>query len=229
MSTNTTRAALSQSDKDTLEALRLQLRPYAIALRMWENTLEDEDRHRWDGNLENAWRDAGGTLGIWMRLRGVSVERAIIDVASALEYIGPAVQTRLLKRIGEPEDDADRKTDTAISASAVVLIARPRQAFWRGEPIEIDWDRNAAVWSFFWELSRSGKLGRPVTHFELGERVSATALSTRKARLVNDARFPGELGILIEAADGGGYLLKLPAQEIRLFEEHDGVLTEVFG
>ena len=228
MSTKPNRPNLPERVVEELETQRLRVKSFTVARRMWEDVLTDEDRQRLGGNLEEAWRKWSGTLGIWMELRGVSPSRAIIEVASEMSFLEPSVRDRLLCAIGEPEDDEDRKIDTATSTTSLVLVERPRQAFWRQDPIDIDWDRHAASWSFFWELARKAKQKKAITHFDIGEKCTATALATRKGRLVNHRRFPAKLGILIEAAKGGGYRMELPPQEIRLFEDREGKLTEVF-
>jgi hypothetical protein len=213
-----------------LQSLRLRLLPHPAALRMWERMLSEDDRRRLGGEFCSAYAALGGTVGMWMDLhRSVSYTRAVIEVAYGLGFLNIFTRDWLLGAIGEPEDDDLRKLDTATSTSALVLVASPRQAFWRGESIDIDWEYYATAWSFFWELARKSKRKQTVTHFDLGENVTPTALSTRKNRLVKYESFPNELVNLVESVRSEGYRLSLSPQDIRLFEEHDGKLVEVFG
>lgn len=212
----------------TLQSLRLLLLPHPAALRMWERISED-DRQRLGGEFCSAFETWRGAVGMWMELRGVSYTRGVIEVAYEIGSLDIPTRDWLLREIGEPEDDEDRKLDTAIATSALVLLADPRQAFWRGEVIDVDWDDKAASWSFFCELAKLSKFRQAVTYLDIGESATSGALSTRKYRLTHEEGFPRELADLVQTAPGGGYRLGLQPQDIRLFERHGGKLVEFLG
>lgn len=236
-------ASHSQLPLPVLSELQTQfrrIRPPAAAFRMWERVLTDQDRRRLvthqdrerlladrqlDANdrrhLEVDWKLAywvhHGTTGMWMHLRGVSFPRAVIDIAFRIGFLDSATRDWLLRETGELHDDSQRTVDTATVQNRLVLHERPRQAFWHGDQIEIDWDRERALWSFLWELCRKSKRSQSVTHLDLGEKTTRGALSRRKERLVNHPDFPDTLGILVEPMVGNGYQLDLPPEEIRVF------------
>jgi hypothetical protein len=100
--------------------------------------------------------------------------------------------------------------DEAIFQNKLVLIEKPKQAFWNGEPIEVEWQgKDAAQWSFIWELSKKNKRSQTVDHFDFGEKTNASMLSTRKGRLVNHPRFPPSLEMWIKSKKCCGYWLDL--------------------
>lgn len=81
--------ALPQRVVAELQTNALRIKAAVCALRLWEWVLTEDDRKRLGGELEDVWRRYG-TAGIWMKLRGVSRERAVVDVAYALNLIDPS-------------------------------------------------------------------------------------------------------------------------------------------
>ena len=86
-----------------LEEARQRIRPAVMADRIWRRLLSDVDRQQLGGNLEQAWR-RHGSVGMWMAVRGVSVERAIVDVACGLEVMSEHTAGWLLRELGEKEN-----------------------------------------------------------------------------------------------------------------------------
>jgi hypothetical protein len=64
--------------------------------------LTEDDRARLGGDLETCWRRLG-TAGIWIELCGVSVERAVVEVALSLGYSDDPTAKWLLREIGEEQ------------------------------------------------------------------------------------------------------------------------------
>ena len=65
--------------KDVIETHRLRMQNPNTALRVWKQSLTEEERNRL-GDLETAYR-RGGTVGIWAEAQGVSLDRATIELA----------------------------------------------------------------------------------------------------------------------------------------------------
>ena len=208
----------------------LRIKSTAAALRMWERMLTEKDHQRMGDDLEQAYR-AYGTAGIWMRLRGVSLERAVIDIAYGTGFLDQITRDWLLREVGQRYDDSQRTVDEAILQNKLVLIEKPKQAFWNGEPIEMEWEeKDAAQWSFFWELSKKSKRSQTVDPTDIGEKATATRLSTRKGRLVNHPLFPPSLKMWIKSKKRCGYWLDLPPHDIRIFlVDEEGKITEWTG
>ena len=165
-----------------------------------------------------------------MKLRGVSGDAALIEVAHGIGFVTESTRDLLLREVGERFADGQRTLDQAMSESKLVIVEKPRQAFWNGEPIEIDWDKEAALWSLFWELCQTSKRSRPVRRDDLTEDMTPSAFSTRKGRLVNHPGFPPTLENLVESKAGGEYQLNLPPQDIRIFlAEEEDKITEWTG
>src|SRR5689334_11731497 len=64
----------------------LRVRLPLTALLLWERVLSDDDRRRLGGDLDAALKRYNAA-GMWMFLRGVSHERAVVEVARALNLI----------------------------------------------------------------------------------------------------------------------------------------------
>jgi hypothetical protein len=151
-------------------------------------------------------------------LRGVSLERAVVDVAAELGFLGAPTAQWLLRELGEVSDDPELAIEAARASSALVLVERPRAAYWKGQPIHVAWERHAALWGFFWELCRQAKAGRPLDPLDLGEQAHADSIAKQKSRLLGKAGFPVALGDRIQPTGRRTQKLDLPPHEIRLFE-----------
>jgi hypothetical protein len=194
-----------------------RIQPFMAAARLWERVLTEAERQRLGGDLVQAHRQYG-TAGMWARLRGVSPPRAVVDVAHALNLMDEATRGWLLRELGEIHDDPEAAVNAAVESGALVLVERPREAYWDGWPINVNWERRSALWSFFWELCRAAKAGRPIDHTDLGSDAAPDAVTKQKSRLLRLAGFPVELGDLIQPVGRGTQRLVLPAASIRLFE-----------
>lgn len=202
---------------EELRAISLQVRPATSALRLWERALSEQDRARFAGDFATAYAEHG-TVGIWMKLRGVSPERALIEVAKKIGFISDETQDFLLRGAGEISDDPDTAIAKAVADGALVLVARPRTVYWQGEKIEVDWDAHGALWTYFFELCRSAKTTCPFDRLVFGETFHEDYLVKQKSRLSTFECFPLSLIDLIKPAGRGTQRLDIPPAKIRIFE-----------
>lgn len=79
-------------------------------LMLWEQLLTGAERERLGGDFERAWR-ADGTVGIWMKLRGVSRWRAIVEAAAALQLLSELTRDWLLREVGGAGEDGPQPTE----------------------------------------------------------------------------------------------------------------------
>jgi hypothetical protein len=161
----------------------------------------------------------GGTAGMWMHLRGVSHVQAVLDVAVGLGFANSSTREWLLREFHDLYD-SQKALKEAIARIPLLLVESPSNAYWKGKSIDIDWERNRALWSFFWKLCSKSKRSQWCRESDFGDDLSRTALSTRKDRLVNHDEFPSDLGLLIESKPNMGYRLdpnRIAPQDIRLF------------
>ncbi|HVK08843.1 MAG TPA: hypothetical protein VM597_08720 [Gemmataceae bacterium] len=194
-----------------------RVQPFVCADRLWRLVLTPADRERLGDDLMAAYAD-GGTVGMWVRLRGVSPVRAVIDVAKALNLLDEATHRWLLRETGESvEDPEDVRTKVAPTAD-LVLVERPRQAFWKGEEIPLDWVKQDAAWKYLWELARAAKRDAPLDRFAFSAEYATDYLSKQKSKLSQMAEFPANLVDRIEPGGAGTQRLDLPQDRIRLFQ-----------
>lgn len=203
-----------------IEALRtafLRVHPPMSAVRLWERVLSPADRQRLGGDMEQAFHKYG-TVGMWQQLRGVSGERAVIDVARRLNLMDEATEEWLLREIGDLSDDPEAAIAAAVATGALVLVESPRAAYWEGEPIDIDWYDRSVLWTYLWELARHSKADQPIDSFTFGEHAAGDYVVKQKSRLSALEAFPVSLSDRIEPAGCGSQQLDLPPPQIRLFE-----------
>lgn len=216
---------------------RARVSPRSSGANLWEQVLTPSDKDRLGGDFDHAWQTFG-TIGMWMKLRGVSRWRAIIEVAATLQLVNETIRNWLLRDVAGIEKDggqradgaaietitealsvnADEALERAVKSSALVLVESPRSAYWRGEKIEISWQRRPARWDFFWTLCQVAKHGKSIDDTMFGDDVAPGYAAKTKCTLGKTPEFPEELHALIVPAGRGSLKLNLAKNEIRLFE-----------
>lgn len=194
----------------------LRIRAPVSAQLLWDS-LTPSDRVALGDDLWQAYSQ-GGTVGMWKRLYGVSDVRAIIDVARELNLIDVLTQRRLLSKTGEFSADHEEALQQALASADLVLADRPRAAYWKGRPIQIDWEGQSALWSFFWELCCRAKTNRGVDYTDFPRAREPRYPAKIKSRLINLADFPLQLADLIESSGRCAQRLCLAPEHIRILK-----------
>ena len=96
---------LSEDAVDEFQRLRLSVGVLAAAQRIWDRILTAAQRKAL-GGFKKAFR-ATGPIGVWMKLRGISAERATVDLAFRLDLTNRQTANWLLRQFREPELDAE--------------------------------------------------------------------------------------------------------------------------
>lgn len=91
---------LSAEAADELETQALRIAPLVSARVLWEDVLTPKERKKLGGDFLSCYERLG-TVGIWRRLRGGLAERAILEIALALEHIGNRRFKAMMREIGE--------------------------------------------------------------------------------------------------------------------------------
>lgn len=206
------------------ETAYLRVKGTAAALRLWERVLSADDRRRLGGDLEAAYAQHRGAVGMWVYLRGVSIPQAVIAVAVAIGFLDASTGQTLLRALGEEPNDPAEAVEMAVSGGGLVMVEVSRQVYWEGKPVEIDWGLHTAWWSLMWELARASKAGAAVDEYTLrgGSSLDAKFLTKLKSRVVKAAGFPPSLAVLVVPAGRGTYRLNLLRARIRVFERGAG-------
>lgn len=195
----------------------LRIRPLAAGERLWERVLTEDDRLALGGDFLTAFGKYR-TAGMWAKLRGVSRERATVDVAHALGLMDGATHQWLLRELGQLPNDSEQAIEDAIQTGVLVLVERPRAAYWNGTAIQAEWDKRDRVWDFFWELCRCGKARQPLD-WDQFQTKDYQFVTKQKSRLTCLPKFPADLAEYIVPAGRGAQRLDLPPSAIRLFEQ----------
>jgi hypothetical protein len=204
--------------RDTeLTRCALGIATVAAAERLWQRVLTEEERQRLGGDFRTAYAKHR-TAGMWMKLRGVSRDRAIVDVAHAVDLITDATHEWLLRELGQLPSDSEQAIEDAVQAGDLVLVERPRAAYWKGKPIEADWEKRNRLWDVLWEFCRCGKAGQSLG-WDQFQTTDDQFVTHQKSRLKSLRRFPSDLAKRIIPAGRGEQRLDLPPSAIRLFEQ----------
>lgn len=200
-----------------LTANATRVRSVPAAERLWERVMTEEDRQSLGGDFQTAFARYG-TAGMWAQLRGVSRQRAAADVGHALGLMDDATHQWLLRELGQLANDSEQAIEDAVQSGALVLVERPRAAYWQREEIVADWEHRSRLWEIFWELCRRGKARQPLDwdQFQTRDYQFVTKL---KSRLTGLPDFPAALAEHMVSAGRGAQRLDLPPGEIRLFEQ----------
>lgn len=81
-----------------LQTQSLRIKPPVAAARLWGRVLTERERRQLGGSLEECYARLG-TAGMWMQIRGVSLERAVIEVARELGFLDQPTAIWLLRCI----------------------------------------------------------------------------------------------------------------------------------
>ena len=105
------------------------------------------------------------------------------DLETLERIAGALGELRLLYRELSPADSA---VDLAVATGGLVLVEKPRKAFWEGQPINHDWlDRKYKNhWEMLWKLAINAKSASAVGNFDLyNDGVANSTLHSRAMRL----------------------------------------------
>lgn len=204
-----------------LKVASLRISPIASAERLWERHLLPSERKRLGGDLAKAYCDNQGTAGMWTRLHGGSIPRAVIEVSRILGFLNEESRTWLIHEI-EEFADAEEAMSAAITAGEFVLVDRPRTVYWHGQTIKVNWDKLNKLWDFLSTLARSSKAGDCIDSCSFGARAEKNVVTKLKSRLTGMRAFPVDLADSIQVVGRGSQQLKLPREQIRIFERIGG-------
>ena len=197
--------------------------PISAAQHLWDRVLTRDDRKRLGGNFVAAYQQHG-TAGMWAKLRGVSRQRAAVDVGHALGLLDAPAHQWLLRELREVPKDSEQLVRDAIKSGGLVLVDWPRAAHWRRNKIRINWTKRSRLWDVFWELCLHAKAGKPIDRLTFDTK-DPNFVTKQKSRLTSLKKFPIDLADLIIHVGRGTQKLDLPAKNIRLFDE---VAPEVY-
>jgi hypothetical protein len=214
---NKIRADIPQKVQEELRINFLRVRAPGRAIDLWDRIFTADDRRRLGGNLQSVF-DEYGTAGMWAKLRGTSDERAIVDVALELGFIDDRKHRWLLRELGEFDEDAEMAVQNAVATANLVLVERPRTAYWNQEIIDVAWERRDTLWVFLLELARAAKSGQVVDRLVFGQRTRINYMTQQKSRLLSLPGFPESLGQCIQPKGRGTQQLQIAPHSIRIFE-----------
>ncbi|EAQ80664.1 hypothetical protein [Blastopirellula marina] len=212
------RPTVTRAD-EKLQDIKRWVRAPTTAFELWEKVFSSKERARLGGDFYAACAK-GGAVKMWQQLHGCTDDRAVIDIAFAVNFLSSTHHQWLLKETGELLD-AEAAFEDAIIHNDLVLNSVSREIYWKSKPIELDWSHEAK-WAFIWELARHAKANQPIDRMTFGNNKASDYVSKTKSELKCQNGFPKDLAALIKPSGMGTQKLAIPAAQIRLFEHHVG-------
>lgn len=187
-------------------------------LRLQDQVFSEADLRQLGPDLYAVFRQIGVT-GMWRKLRGCSLARAIIEIATALDGFGPSVRSWLLREFGETAADSEAAIELARQNAVLVIHDLPRTAYFHGQELNVKWDEHPMCWEHLELLARAAAAGESVDYMSLGRDAMPSLFKHRKYNLKNLDGMPCELAVLIKSAGRGTQRLNLLPAQIRIFEQ----------
>ncbi len=190
----------------------------AVACLLWERVFSNEERNRLGGDFGRA--HSMGAIEMWTATHGVSPQRAVLDIARAVNLMTEHDHKWLRGEIGE-DMDGEVALQSAIQESDLVITEMPRAVYWHGNLLEVDWYRHREMWDYISEMSRRSKVGEVVDCTVLvGENSQGRrdgVVAQKKSRLKSTNGVPLDLVDAIESAGRGSQKLNIARDKIRIF------------
>jgi len=227
MSTKNARQRFPLTAKEALEEYRPKISVPQVALNYWDR-LSDAERKLLGDDLDQAHKK-GGIVGMWKRLFHVSDSQAILDIVRKLGFIDASTNEWLRREMKHEIQDPDDQFASIVETAPLVLRERPREAYWKGTKISIDWYIRSALWEFFWLLCEYSIQGTGIDHTcfaKVGDVAYPQKIESRFKSCL--PRTQKAIGKLIIPHGRNTVILNLKPHEIRLFRtETQEILTEI--
>jgi len=155
-------------------------------------------------------------LEMWLQARGGTLGQAVVEIAYAVEMIGPQNRQWLLQQLGIEGEDAEATVSIAIQSKELVVVdsAAPA-AHWRQEEIAVPWRKRRKLWDYFVSLCRAAKQGKPLDHTDF-EQANPQHLKDWKHKLIHEPGFPQTLSDQMDV-EGGSHKLHVSGAKIEIF------------
>jgi hypothetical protein len=185
-----------------------------VAEQLWNEVFTVTEKANLPKSLEEA-RRRFSIPEMWMRVRGVTLSRAVVDILHELDLIGPHHYRRLLLQLGEEGEDTEATIRLAVSTAKLVVEDSPRRVHWEGCEVPIEWSERSALWEYFLAVCKATKMGEALDPFTFGFGDGRTLID-RKNKLRSElADVNSSLAQRIVRRE---HRLDLPRGEIRIFE-----------
>lgn len=114
------RSDLPPEARELLRQIEARAEQPPNAMRVWNDHFSAAERKELGDEPFLAWKHNGGTAGMWAIAKEVSRERALVDIAYALDWLETAKCEWLLQVIGEKSGDRDQAAVEQRDRRAVV-------------------------------------------------------------------------------------------------------------
>lgn len=222
----------SRAAQDKFRSLCNAVDTVQITDMLWERHLSEADREkllpkteaharpnkqRFEAAIER-YRNAA-IMYYWVH--GVSIQRAILDVAKLTNLLFESDYQWLLREFGELPPDEETAREQAIHRGDLVLDRMPPAMYWKGEHVEVDWIIHRASWDFFLIACEHAKRNEAIDRFKFGENAHQNVVTQKKSHLKSLKGFPLDLIETFKCIGRGTQQLKIPPEKIHIFARSD--------
>lgn len=207
------------SSAEALEVFRRHwayLQGSEAAKSLWRK-LAPHQRQELGNSLHESLALHGRAVEMWVHLKKVSTERAVVDLAVKLFSYPVDEADWLLREMGELPIDQDAAQSEAIARGDLVLIRNERSVFLNGADLEIDWGTGRVLFEFFLVSCEHAKQGKAIDRLSFGD-VYENVVADRLAKLGKVPDFPVELLNYFEIAGLKSQRFTFPSEKIHIFD-----------
>jgi hypothetical protein len=220
----------SKDALEKFESLSAGVNSTQVFKILWNRYLSDADRERILIDTETRQSSDGlefiqvskffGNASVmWKLLRGVSSNRAYLDVALLVDLITQADYNWLLRAFEEIPLNAQAAKDEAIMRGDLVLVRSPATLHWSGNQVEIDWSKHRVSWKFFLTACEHAKRSEAIDQWSFSETARENFVSQAKSRLKSTRGFPPKIIEAFKSEGTGSQRLDFPPELIHIFDQ----------
>jgi hypothetical protein len=140
---------------------------------------------------------------------------AVVDTSSFFDRI--AVALKDLSRINDGSPTEVSKRDEAVAKGGLVLTDKPPSAYWAGQRLDVDWNRNRLLWRLVWQLAMKAKTGQAVGQQDLYEDTVSESCMARNVSRLKEFDLGTLKGLIIPGTEKATYRLNVETSRITLF------------
>ncbi|MEQ8786070.1 MAG: hypothetical protein RIC55_07210 [Pirellulaceae bacterium] len=218
MTNQTTDAANCAKDAAELfDLTRLRVATLQSAELLWKRGFTRHERAQLGNSFAEAMENHQSGVGMWMLLRRVSYQRAVIEVGRTLGFLDDENAGYLLREAGEIPRDPEEAQSEAIARGDLVIDRASQSVYWNCELLAVDWQRHNESLQFLVLACEHALRNESIDRLSFGDGARANIVTQKKSRLKCVPGFPSDLIEFFKVKGRGTQRFTLSPKRIHIF------------